>query len=106
MRCRGLHRLANPAYLSRFPFSALPCVAPYCVPGGVRVVSIVRGSHAARSFTLDAKAGMGTCCPQASEELDGSRLYLLVLWRFYRHSRITSSTPEYAVDVQSHAAPS
>jgi hypothetical protein len=34
-----LHELANPAYLSRFPFSALPCVAPYCVPGGVRVVS-------------------------------------------------------------------
>src|SRR5918997_4246289 len=39
MRCRDLHRVANPAYLSRFPFSALPCVAPYCAPGGIRVVS-------------------------------------------------------------------
>ena len=36
-RCRGLHELANPAYLSRFLFSGLPVVAPYCVPGGVRV---------------------------------------------------------------------
>jgi hypothetical protein len=34
-----LHRVADPPYLSHFPFSALPCVAPYCVPGGIRVVS-------------------------------------------------------------------
>src|SRR5215203_5183066 len=40
MCSRGLHRFANPPYLGRFPFSALPRVAPYCVPGGVRVVSI------------------------------------------------------------------
>ena len=40
MRCRGLQRLANPAYLSRNPFPALLRVAPYCAPGGVRVVSI------------------------------------------------------------------
>src|ERR671913_2321876 len=39
MCCRGLHRIANPAYLSRFLFCGLLCVAPYCVPGGVRVVS-------------------------------------------------------------------
>ena len=38
-RCRGLPRVANPRYLSLFPFSALLCVAPYCAPGGVRVVS-------------------------------------------------------------------
>jgi hypothetical protein len=31
--CTGL---ASPGYLSRFLFSALPCVAPYCVRGGVR----------------------------------------------------------------------
>ena len=43
MRCRGLHRFAIPPYLGRFPFCVLPCVAPYCVPGGVRVVSEVRG---------------------------------------------------------------
>jgi hypothetical protein len=40
MCCRGLHRNTNPAYLSRFRFSALLGVAPYCVPGGIRVVSI------------------------------------------------------------------
>src|SRR5215207_4885927 len=39
MRCRGLHRLANPPYLKGFPFSTLLRVAPYCVPGGIRVVS-------------------------------------------------------------------
>ena len=32
--------LASPGYLSRFPFSGLLRVAPYCVPGGVRVVSM------------------------------------------------------------------
>src|SRR5215217_5361761 len=40
MRCRGLHTLANPAYLAGFLCSALLSVAQYCVPGGVRVVSI------------------------------------------------------------------
>jgi hypothetical protein len=40
MRCRGLHGLANPAYLKGILFSGLLRVAPYCVPGGVRVVSI------------------------------------------------------------------
>jgi hypothetical protein len=32
--------VAKPAYLSRLSFSALPRVALYCVPGGVRVVSM------------------------------------------------------------------
>ena len=31
--------VANPAYLEGFPFSGLLSVAPYCVPGGIRVVS-------------------------------------------------------------------
>jgi hypothetical protein len=35
-----LQAVAKPAYLGRFLFSVLPCVARYCVPGGVRVVSI------------------------------------------------------------------
>src|SRR5215210_1311502 len=40
MRCRGLQRLANPPYLGRFVISGLLSVALYCIPGGVRVVSI------------------------------------------------------------------
>jgi hypothetical protein len=39
MRCRGLHTVAKCAYLSCFLFLDLPCVTPYCVPSGVRVVS-------------------------------------------------------------------
>src|SRR5215203_5915191 len=39
MCCRGLQRLANTAYLEGFPFPALLRVAPYCVPGGIRMVS-------------------------------------------------------------------
>jgi hypothetical protein len=34
-----LHKIAKCAYLSCFLFLDLPCVAPYCVPSGVRVVS-------------------------------------------------------------------
>src|SRR5215213_993028 len=37
--CRGLHGLANAAYLSDFLRSGLLRVAPYCVPDGIRVVS-------------------------------------------------------------------
>jgi hypothetical protein len=39
MRCRGLQEFANAAFLGRFLFLGLLRVAPYCVPGGVRVVS-------------------------------------------------------------------
>jgi hypothetical protein len=39
MRCRGVQGIANSAYLEGFPFPALLRVAPYCVRGGVRVVS-------------------------------------------------------------------
>jgi hypothetical protein len=39
VRCGSLYELANPLYLSWFLFSGLPCVAPYCVSGGVNVVS-------------------------------------------------------------------
>ena len=34
-----MQEIANPAYLEGFPFPALLRVAPYCVPGGIRVVS-------------------------------------------------------------------
>ena len=36
-----LQGFANPAYLSGFLCSGLQSVAPYCVPGGVRVVAIL-----------------------------------------------------------------
>jgi hypothetical protein len=39
MRCRGLHEFADLPYLSGFLFAGFLCVAPYCVPGGIRVVS-------------------------------------------------------------------
>src|ERR687889_487521 len=47
MRCRGRHEFANGPYLRGFLFCVLRCVAPYCVPGGVRVASMApddRGS--------------------------------------------------------------
>ncbi len=34
-----MQEVANSAYVSRIRLPALPCVAPYCVPDGVRVVS-------------------------------------------------------------------
>src|SRR5918998_6763166 len=72
MRCRGLHGLANPAYLSWFPFSALPCVAPYCVPGGIRVVSKgcrwVGSSGVGSAWT---KRPRFLYAPQASRNGDG-----------------------------------
>jgi hypothetical protein len=40
-------------FLRGFPFSGLPHVAPYCVRGGVRVVSEVLGLHVAGSFAPD-----------------------------------------------------
>ncbi len=36
---RVLQAFAKPAYVSRFLFYGLPHVAPYCAPGGVKVVS-------------------------------------------------------------------
>ena len=39
MCCRRLQGAAKPAFLSRFLFCGLPSVAPYCAPGGIRLVS-------------------------------------------------------------------
>jgi hypothetical protein len=47
MRCRGVQGLANLPFLGRFLCSALLSVAPYCVPGGIRVVSENLGLGAA-----------------------------------------------------------
>jgi hypothetical protein len=42
---------------------------------------------------VHARTGMGTCCPQASEESNDSRPYLLLLWRLRRHSRSKTQKP-------------
>ena len=43
-----MHCLGNRPYLGGFLFCGLHCVAPYCVPGGIRVVS----KEAQRCFTM------------------------------------------------------
>ena len=49
MRCRGVQGIANAAYLEGLLFPALLRVAPYCVPGGIRMVS------GGRSLLADAQ---------------------------------------------------
>src|SRR3712207_648555 len=67
MCCCGLHRLANPPYLDGFLVSGLLCVARYCVPGGVKVMSEVRGLHVTGSCPLSKRVGMGRAYPQPFE---------------------------------------
>ena len=73
-------RFANPAYLQGFLFSGLLSVAPYCVPGGIRLVSIqplhprntVRRSHEVRQVEpRDRRASTGlTKGPGLSDHLE------------------------------------
>ena len=53
MRCRGVQWDANAAHLEGFPFPALLRVAPYCVPGGIRLVS---GARSLRNSPTRKKA--------------------------------------------------
>ena len=62
-----MQRIANAAYLEGFPFPALLSVAPYCVPGGIRVVSEVHEFRVAGSFALDTREEMGTGCTHPVE---------------------------------------
>jgi hypothetical protein len=55
MRCRDLQRFANLAYLSGFHVSGLSCVASYCVPDGIKVVSIESHSCFAMLLTSDKR---------------------------------------------------
>jgi hypothetical protein len=66
-----VQEVANPAYLEGFPFPALPPVAPYCVPGGVRVVSNVattcltgglESGESSAVVLLDSTKFKGECC--------------------------------------------
>jgi hypothetical protein len=54
---QGVQRCANHAFLSSFLSSDLPNVAPYCVPGGIRVVS-ARGHKLLASL---ARVAAGSC---------------------------------------------
>jgi hypothetical protein len=58
VRIHALQGFANPPFLCRFPFCALPCVAPYCVPGGIRVVSVRWWWRCTRS----SRARLGHLC--------------------------------------------
>ena len=60
-----MQRFADFAYLSRFLFSTLPRVAPYFVPGGLRVVSGARGLRAAVSFARSRNWMLGMPKPLA-----------------------------------------
>ena len=55
---RGLAEGCNTRILRPVSFSGLPRVAPYRVPGGVRVVSEVRGMRVAGSFALYLRIGI------------------------------------------------
>jgi hypothetical protein len=66
MRCRDLHTVAKVAFLEGFPFSELQRVAPYCVPGGIRVVSDVRELRLAGSLAPNSQVAMTTAYPRRS----------------------------------------
>src|SRR5215216_2127438 len=57
MCCRGLHELANTAFLRRFLVSGLHAIAPYRARGGVRVVSA--GGH--KLLASPARVALSSC---------------------------------------------
>jgi hypothetical protein len=84
MRCWGLQKVANAAYKSGFLCSGLPYVAPYCVRGGIRVVSIASVTRPSRRVSL----------ANSSSNLDSSRASLM-----HRKVQLGSSiTPSYDTD--------
>ncbi len=66
-----MQEVAKPAYLGRFPFSGLRCIAPCCAPGGVRVVSI---EHSCSTILL-----AGGTHPKYIEQLSGHASIQLIL---------------------------
>jgi hypothetical protein len=74
MRCRGVHGIANAAYLVGFLCSGLLRVAPYCVPGGITLVS-GRGlalTLAALELAIAVDAGISSAAVQS--EITGMSL--------------------------------
>jgi hypothetical protein len=68
-----LPEVANTAYLKGFLFSGLPCVAPYCVPGGVRLVSRVSGLRVVGSIA-DQFHVLNILCSLHAQLMDRKRL--------------------------------
>src|ERR671917_972622 len=59
MCCGGLLGVANPAFLGWFLCSGLLSVAPYCAPGGIRVVSGRATATVRRQVQWHALASFG-----------------------------------------------
>ena len=99
MCCRGLHRVASAAYLSPFPFCALPCVAPYCARSGIRVVSTPHHRRLdlrlQREEVLDRKATIG---PPAL----GNLQHLLCRRRVIKAIDLLDGSAECEVTRQNH----
>jgi hypothetical protein len=64
-RCTGFQRLAHAAFLSGFLCSTLHSVAAYCVPGGIRVVSILSCISLTLSCTSSSCIHIGQALPHA-----------------------------------------
>jgi hypothetical protein len=71
MRCSGVQGFAIAAYLERFPFPALLRVAPYCVPGGIRVVSMSSAPLASTTAFLEKGEPFRESSPQHSVSTKG-----------------------------------
>src|SRR5919112_6059763 len=56
--------------LEGFPFSGLQCVAPYCVPGGVRVVSKSGSRSGPRALRVGDPEQLIYTAPRGSIEWD------------------------------------
>ena len=61
--------IANPAFLRGFPFYALPSIAPYCTPGGVRVVSNTVAPRTCETSPSQLTDELGTPGPDDENDL-------------------------------------
>jgi hypothetical protein len=77
MRCRDLQGVAIAPFLGRFPFSALLRIAPYCVPGGVRVV--LGGVDYASPIPLVQRASRTKVGPPVTGQIRARLLMLATL---------------------------
>jgi hypothetical protein len=71
MCCRGLLGVADTAFLKDFLCSGLPCIAPYCAPSGIRVVS---------NANVSLKIGRGGLSPRSADRLWGPLVLITFRW--------------------------